>query len=137
MSDLPDFLPGGVDLILRPEWAAKEGTDQNFFAEDVDIAVGGSVEFTYAIPSGKKLYITDYEFFSGTSEDASRDLNQMVHGGFRVGFDFKSEMGGNGGGGKTFSKPYVIEGGTTLRGFATNWANHICTIGIIMHGYLE
>lgn len=136
-----DFSPTAVDVVLRPEWAAKEGHDKVLAGSSVDVARGGPVvaQISYIVPTGRTLYIHAFSFFSYANLDADGDLNQICSSfimNFSVGAFF-SYIGGNGGGGISLAKPAVIPAGQRFAAKVTNRANHNCDMGITAWGYEE
>mgnify|MGYP001574539190 CR=1 FL=1 len=130
----PDFSPTAVDVILRPEWAAQEGTDKQFLAEDVK-TYRQLVETIYTVPAGRKLIITDLIGRAFATAAANADLNQIME---ITCFTDTTELvivGGNGGLAVTLSKPLVILAGAlfSLRTYCN--ANHEMNVAALASGY--
>ncbi len=133
----PDFSPTAVDVVLRPEWAAKEGTDKNFVASGNMAGEGQAVPLSYTVPDGKILYITQYTFVIYALLPADSELNQfgslnMLNGTTYV---YLALDGGNGGGRFVFSKPAVFLAGEELSTVLSNRTNHGCYGAFTVQGY--
>ena len=133
----PDHEGDKSGLYEKPEWAAFEGKDKNFYDVANNKASGLSVSESYVVPAGKTLYITSFSFICIAAAVADRDLNQMCYGWIHDG-DLASTIwsqGGNGGGFATFSKPLVFAAGNTVSFACTNYANHNCNLAVSANGY--
>ncbi len=118
MSDLPDYYAGGADVVLRPNWAAEEGTDINLFGSW--LATGPNIDrilITQAIAAGKTLYITDY------------GVTLSLEAGYVIGWLVLASTGGiigHGGGGSgwwnALGKQLPVEGPDTVTLHALHFA---------------
>ncbi len=137
MSDKPDGQGLTVDLMLRPEWAARVGTDKSFRGVNASADFAEFGVDTYNVPVGKTLYITQVSFMSRAELAASGELNQIVSADIydNTLLAFLWRQGGNGGGGQVLSKPIVVSGGTSVNFEVYNHANHSCFIEIFVAGY--
>lgn len=131
----PDFEGDKVGLYLKPEWAAKEGVDKNFYAVGADKAFGAGADGSYVVPAGKTLYITQYSYYNRAVLAADADNNQMCWGYLTDLIIADVVFGGNGGGGGILKKPWVIIAGATMKWYIKNTANHNCHIGLVINGY--
>ena len=133
----PDFSSTAVDVVLRPEWAAKEGTDKKFRIYGSNKTYGLGAELEYGIPSGKTLYITGLSFSIYASGAADADLNQIGRCYLYISplTTPKVVIGGNGGGIGLLNTPLVFKAGETLVLGVTSWANHACEIFTSAWGY--
>lgn len=136
-SGRPDFSPTAVDVVLRPEWAAVESKDKQFYATAVNVASAGNVVLNYVVPVGKTLYITEYSFsISATNPAVDGEKNQMGEG---LIFNTTTattliKIGGNGGFGFTLPKPLAISG-ETVTFIAYNASAHNVDLGVTALGY--
>ena len=137
MSDRPDFSPTAVDVVLRPEWQTVLGVDKSFRAVGAVASPPGFVYLDYTVPAGKTLYITDVGFSAITSVLADADLNTncsvMLYDNTLVEVD--DEVGGNYGGGKSYSVPHVFAAGTQFELRAYNKSGHAMTVSATARGY--
>ena len=133
----PDFSPTAVDVVLRPEWAAKEGTDKEFSAEGINVAAYGLVEVEYTIPAGKTLVITNVSFYAGVNAGANSELNQFCRIRVKevVTNTTRWVQGGNGGGQVSLNKPLVFDAGEAINCAIRNMSNHVVECGIFAAGY--
>ena len=108
MSDLPDYYAGGADIVLRPEWAAVEGTDKNITAETGAIAPNvNTTVLTYTVTTGKTLYVqTSLASLNGLAGNVVAYLHDNS---VRV-----CSWGGAQGPSAHFAKPQVFESGHVL-----------------------
>ena len=133
----PDYEGDKSGLYLKPEWAAKEGTDKNFTYSRGQTPWGGFAQNDYAVPAGKTLYICGMSFYNRSFLAANGDLNQI---GVSTIYDVTdlntlAVLGGNGGGSISFPKPIPIPGGHTVRVYQYNWANHDTAGEVSLWGY--
>jgi len=133
----PDYSGMKVDVVSRPEWAAKEATDKNFLGTATTQARLGSATVIYAVTSDEALYITQLACAIYATAAADADLNQM--GSMRV-YDATDGValfvqGVNGGAGIPFNKSLVIPTGHTVWIQAYNLSNHNCELVISAGGY--
>lgn len=133
----PDFSPTAVDVVLRPEWAAKEGTDKTLVLTGGLAGYGTDINLSYAVPAGKTLYITEAGFLFNAQAAADGELNQMGHmlGGDLTTGIYPIIVGGNGGGSIALAKPITIPGGHTFYMLVASRANHACYGAVVMAGY--
>ncbi len=133
----PDYTGMKVDVVLRPEWAAKEGTDKTFHAVEADVAFNIETSAVYIVPAGKKLYIIDFAFIIVAFNAADGDLPQIGYmdiNDVTSGVTFLT-LGGNGGGGMSLAVPIVIPGGHAVAFAVTNFAFHNVLQSLSAHGY--
>lgn len=133
----PDWEGNKSGLYPKPEWAAFEGRDKNFYAVRNNAGINLSVSTAYTVPAGKTLFITSLSFMAAAAATADRDNNQMCMGWI---YDFTLlttlwSQGGNGGGSTPFNKPFVFTTGTRVIFQCTNHANHNCNLTIAANGY--
>lgn len=137
MGDYPDGYLAFAGSYLQSEWQAREGNDKSFYAEGGDIAFGGCAAIYYTVPAGKTLYINNVSFASFAYLAADGDKNQisLCHVQDVTSGVEKLYMGGNGGGGASFSTPFVIPAGHRVSFTVCSRANHSCGIRIVAWGY--
>ena len=131
----PDYEGDKSGLYLKPEWAAKEGTDKDLYASQI-LTPGTGVSITYVVPAGKRLSITQISvslFAAVVATDG--ELNQIVRGYVTVDGDYKIDIGGNGGAGMSLNKPAIAIAGQTVVGMVENWSNHNTYGSIAINGY--
>ena len=126
-----------VGVYLQPEWAAKEGTDKNFYMGGDNIATATGISLVYTVPVAKTLYITQGSFSIVANLAADRDTNQIgvfyiVNATIPL---FLMRMGGNGGGQFILPKPLVVVGGHTINIDVINYANHSVNLALTCLGY--
>lgn len=110
MGDRPDWSPKAVDVLVRAEWAAVEGTDKNLAGTVAVLVAGSSIVISYAVPAEKKLYITQW----GVSFTGSTGIQGRLQSFTGVTTTTLAVGGGNFGFTQTFSKPIVIDGGVSF-----------------------
>ena len=137
MTDRPDWSPTAVDVVLRPEWAALEGTDWERGAGGDDKAFEDQVGVTYNVPAGRTLYITHVTFACVANLAVSGDLNQMCYCFLNDNTAATNHLriGGNGGGSVILSKPVVIPAGHQVGAYIVSYANHAVNMGVSAFGY--
>lgn len=137
MADYPDFEGPKCDVILGPEWAAEEGTDKEFAAQEFDVPVDEVITVSYVVPSGKTLYIATLGCVSRGAAFADRDLNQMVeiHLTDLTVPQIKLYTGGNGGAVINSPKPAVIPSGHEAYFVVVNNSNHIVHLFFAASGW--
>lgn len=133
----PDFEGDKSGVYLRPEWAAKEGTDKNFYGEALNVLSDVQVSMSYLVPSGKTLYMLSYSVVLYAQTRTEGDLNQMVVGTI-WGSDIAEArvyIGGNGGASINFPKPLVLSAGVTVYFYLRNVSAHTAGVGLVAMGY--
>ncbi len=136
----PDFEGNKSGLYLKPEWAAKEGTDKTFIAGGVMASFSNYVVFNYTVPVGKVLYLNAASFSLYATAVANADHNQI---GAAVIYNATvpaipvdlAYLGGNGGGAIVFPKPVILKAGEVLVGQLVSKADHSCTGWLSVSGY--
>ena len=135
----PDFSPTAVDVVLQPEWAAKEGTDKNFKASKEVTTYGDGAAVTYEVPAGKTLVITQIGGRSRARLQADANNNQMcevtIYEYDGLGYVAVETVGGNGGAYMALKKPRVFEAGDKVQFGISNWANHDVHTWVNASGY--
>ena len=131
----PDFEGNKRGMYSPAEWAAKEGDDKNFRVAGLNKTFAQIATAAYAVPAGKTLYIVGMAINSTAVNAADADNNHHVFGGISEGLTIKSQLGGNGGAGITFSKPHVIAGGTNFNYSVVSGANHNVNMALTAWGY--
>jgi len=133
----PDYSPTAVDVVLRPEWAAKQGTDKSFYTYKTDAAAMTGVASTYTVPAGKTLYLVSVSVLSNAYDSADAEKNQMVEADLveLVGATCLWQQGGNGGMHAAFPTPIVLSAGQQLSMTVSNFSNHVSSISITVLGY--
>jgi hypothetical protein len=137
MSDKPDGTGLTVDLVTRSEWAAVESADKNFTTSVWGAVFGDMSTVNYVVPAGKKLYITQYAFQQTANAAADADNQQHVSillEDVTAGTQFQVQ-GGNGGGGLSLNKPFVIPAGHQYAMTVTCRANHTTSMRADSGGY--
>ena len=136
-DDRPDFSPTAVDVVLRPEWAAKEGADKEFIVENTALAAGDATQLDYTVPVGKTLVITDVSYHLGATDLANGELNQICRCRITevIALETKWVEGGNGGGHHALRKPLIFLAGEQFRIGVRNMSNHTCVAGSFAAGY--
>jgi hypothetical protein len=135
----PDGSPTAVDVVLRPEWAAVEGIDKTFGGGNLNGMTYGAnpVEVDYTVPTGKTLYITDVDWNLFADAAANADANQI--GVLYVSDSTTSAvfttLGGNGGAGRSYSRPIIIPAGHVFHLKLWAWTNHPCGGNVNARGY--
>jgi len=126
-----------VGVYLQPEWAAAQGTDKNFRASQAGLSFGTYGYASYAVPTGKTLYITHIGGYSYAHAVADADKNQImaisIYDATAPGYLF--ETGGNGGAFANLSKPIRVPAEHTVWFMAWNFANHDCDVSVSVSGY--
>lgn len=117
------------------DWSAYKGADKNFHTYALNKAPGTSISATYTVPADKTLYITSFTMSCWGNTAADRDLNQIVIGELWSGATVLVDIGGNGGAGITFSKPFAIAAGVVLTYLVANCSNHNANIDVTAIGY--
>jgi hypothetical protein len=106
MSDKPDGQGLTVDIVLRPEWAAKESTDKQLWGMS---GIAASATFTealaYTVPAGKTFYITDVGF------GCIGGVVAEVRGNLCIDDAVKTIFGGVQACSVQLSKPFVVDAG--------------------------
>jgi len=134
----PDFEGDKSGLYLKPEWAAKEGTDKSFYANRIAATFGQAPPAAfYLVPVGKTLYLNGLSFGVRANLVADADNNQMGSAYIidTTTGDIYGYVGGNGGGCVVFPKPIVIPGGDVVAYPVVCQANHACDIDVTCWGY--
>jgi len=133
----PDYEGDKSGLYLKPEWAAKEGTDKNFFVARLNVAYLGFASATYTVPAKKTLYVCGLTFSVIAVAAVDADKNQVGTGYLRNDTDgiVLLDLGGNAGNWVTFPKPIVVAAGKDFLYAVYNFANHRCHIAISVWGY--
>ncbi len=133
----PDYTPTAADVVSRPEWAAKEGTDKAFSLPAADVAADGQTTGSYLVPAGKTLYISQLCVFGYATAVANRDLNQNVGGSLweLLPYLIHWTQAGFGGCAFAFPQPIPITAGRTITFSVYNLSNHNQTIGMTVRGY--
>ncbi len=115
MSDLPDFAPLMVDVVLRPEWAAVKATDKLFSGLSANINPDTLYTPTlYTVPSGKTLYLTGWE--TGLRNATGTLMGYLL---YENAVQILAILGGNQGAAASFTPPKTLP------------ANAILVIGLI------
>jgi hypothetical protein len=126
-----------VGVYLQPDWAAKEGTDKQFQAAENNIEYFDAVLDSYTVPTGKTLFITTLSCESDPSNigDAQKraQLSLSVHNS-STGKDV-FEIGCDGGGCWTLTKPVSFSAGTLVLFCLQNLADHKRHLRIHVYGY--
>ena len=133
----PDYSPTAVDVVLRPEWAAKEGVDKSFQSSSSPRTFGQSFFVSYTVPLTKTLYIVHFGIRNVPVAAVDGDKNQICEG--RI-VDFTTSttlwnQGGNGGLGIAFHKPIVIPGDHRVDMYAYTFAAHDTNLGLYAAAY--
>ena len=137
MSDRPDGSPTAVDVVLRPEWAAKVGTDKNLTVQQGNVAPALMASGAYLCPAGKTLYVTQIAYY-GAPIDLGVDGEKSHHVFAEllvigVGWlFFEAHESGNS---LPLNKPAVITAGMTLTYRVQNISGHNLNLGIVVNGY--
>ncbi len=135
MADRPDGSPTAVDVVLRPEWAAVQGTDKNLIAIGINKGEGEYIEYNlYTVPVGKQFVMTAIGVASYANVVANADLNQI----FLVRVVNVAEtlnFGGNGGAYNYLPRPIVFAAGVIPDIFLYNFSNHHCDLRLSVQGY--
>ncbi len=133
----PDFSPTAVDVVLRPEWAAKEGTDKTFGCQELNADFEDHADVVYDVPAGKTLYINQSSFQGSADAAADADNNQIIHVFLQdvTAMEYPVNTGANGGGQVTFPKPIVFPAGHRFAMRITARANHTIRITATATGY--
>ncbi len=137
MADLPDFYPGGADVMLKPDWSAHTGVDKAFEAFAFNQGYGAAINIVYVVPAGKKLYIVSLSSRCLASAAADGELNQFCETLVWDTTDARDgwRQGSNGGIGIILSPPFVVPAGHTISANIYVYANHNCNIYVIAKGY--
>ncbi len=135
-SGYPDFEGDKQKVYLAPEWAAKETKDKNIDKWGT-LAVDGFTYATYAVPTGKTVFITGMAFSAYGTDIIDRDLPQIAVVSLWIssGTHPDAEIGGNGGGSIVFAKPMVATAGQIIWLYIYNRAGHGLTINGQWWGY--
>ena len=137
MPDTPDGLGNIAGLYPIEAWAAKEGTDKNWRVALSAATTGTYTSYTYTVPPGKTLYITQVVYSVNASLAADRDLNQF--GEIYLIDDTTTttilQHGGNGGGAISLPKPITIPENHDLIMRIRNCANHYCDLAMTINGF--
>ncbi len=127
-SDLPDFYPGGADLVSRPEWAAVQAVDKDL-AGSVSADAQTDTTVIYYVPSvGKTLYITHFGF---ALVAAAAQIYAYIYSGGVV----KALKAGYGGGGMSLPKPIRVPGGISVALIVYHFSSGTKTVLAAMSGY--
>jgi len=130
-----DIVAQSVGVYLQPEWAAKQGQDKNFAGYTENTVRFGTASVEYTVPSGKTLYMYAITGASNAYVDSNSELNQMCMVQIQVNATPMASIGGNGGAGMNFSKPYKLAAGQVLTLICENMSNHTCDLRIAANGY--
>lgn len=139
MTDRPDYSPTAVDVVLRPEWAAREGTDKSFSASGINLAFGEFADLSYVVPAGKTLVITTITARVDATLAADGDSEQHAEVLLR---DVTAATqwinpGVNGGFGLSLNRPIRVPAGHTYKQTIYSRANHNVTLRMDTFGYEE
>ncbi len=135
--DRPDGSPTAVDVVLRPQWAAKEGTDLNFHGIGLIQPFGGFASHNYTPGPGKTGYLTDIGGSGYGSAAGDRELNQIII----VAVNDTSVAttlalaGGNGGVFMSPAKPIVCPSGPIIVIQIINYSAHNMNLEVYAAGY--
>lgn len=134
----PDFEGDKSSIYSKPQWAAVEATDLNWLIADAVAAFGEFVSTTYNVPVGSTLYITHTAFSSHAVVAADGDNRHSVFAQIQDATTATAlfVQAGDGGGYASFTKPLVIVGGHQFHMAVICYANHNCTIGMMVAGYV-
>jgi len=124
-------------LYLKPEEAARKGTDKNFRAFGDSIASTDIVYGEYTVPADKTLYICGITCAAMATAVGDRDSNQIVTARVYNVTDVKTlvDAGGNGGASAMLTKPIAIAGGKKFQYQARNHSGHDCSLYVSCWGY--
>lgn len=126
-----------VGVALTGDWAAKKGTDKNFIGYATNQARGSYVNATYTVTTGKTLFISAITGSCCAYNEADADLPQicllvLLSQGSAV-----DHIGGNGGAGISFPKPFAIPSGGLFEIRCYNETNHVCDLRVTANGWEE
>ena len=132
-----DIEAQSIGLYLQPEWASKEGVDKNFYFFTNNLEPQLDAGANYTPPAYKTLFICQLSFSLCADKVADADKNQIGVGIIDNVSDSLRliRLGGNGGGGITFTKPFAIPGGKQMWYGGFNYSAHTCNLGVAVHGY--
>jgi hypothetical protein len=131
----PDYSGMKVDVVLRPEWAAKNGETKTFGSFQADVAFGAGVSVAYIPPAGKTFYLLLAVASSVAVNAADADKDQIIRTEMTFGAVDPIYVGGHGGVVVPFHPPQTAVVGAGVVLGATNYANHNCHISIFGLGY--
>ena len=131
----PDYEGEKSGLYLKPEWAAKEGTDKNMSATAAAQAPGGFSQLSYTVPNGRTLYVTQFNAAIYAAVVGDAELNQMCLVSLWIGASQRYQLGANGGGLWVLSKPLTVTETKVLNLFCHNSSAHTCHLYGGMGGY--
>lgn len=136
-SGYPDFEGQKQKIYLTPEWATLAAKDKLFNGQALAESYKGALTVTYAVPSGKTLYLTFFGFNCMANAVANGDLNQMALARVAVITvqNVLFRFGGNGGNAAIFNTPIEIEGGDALYLQVISYANHDVDLELTAGGY--
>ncbi len=139
MADRPDGSPTAVDVVLRPEWAAVQAVDKNFYSGGGGLVWGDFLEIPFIVPAGKTLYITHFSVSARADGIADADKNQICVAYIRnvTLALILYTLGGNGGGSANLTKAIRINSGEQVIFHGTNYAAHDSTVYLSAGGYLD
>ncbi len=135
MKGRPDGSPTAVDVVLRPEWAAIEGTDNVVQAFDVNLAANGFCAVAYTPAAGRLLVITNLTGELYAVNVADRGQPVVMSAGIQVGLAYPVLVGGYGGVVVPLTKPIQVPGGTQVTISGTNRSGVVCNAVITGYGY--
>ena len=134
-DDRPDYSPTAVDVVLRPEWAAKEGTDKDIRGSAGSTAFAGALDIDYTVPAGKTVYITSISVAAAAIALADAGKHQTVRGSLLIAGSEHFELGGDGGQALAVSKPIVALAGELIRLRVFQYAEHASALFGAWNGY--
>ena len=124
-----------VGIYLQPEWAALQGLDKNFKADNDNATWAQQAIINYTVTAGKNLYICGVSWLSIPLQDTDYDhfFNTKCTVGTSAAVIVSS--GGLNGGSVTLPRPAVIPGETAMIAYVANYANFACYICVTLWGY--
>lgn len=136
-TDYPDFEGGKQALYLTPAWAALVGNEKHLGGSQTNRAWSEYASFSYTVPAGKTLYVTEisWEISAYIEEDADNNQFGSVWIWNHDTLNWDWYQGSNGGDGVVFAIPKVYEAGVQITIYCYCLANHACSVAVNMSGF--